>query len=144
MKLQPLPDRRCYELAEDCSVTVDDLTVHVPAGFTCDGASIPPLVWPLLYQTFDPRVMVAATIHDWLYHTHRHSRAVADAMLEKLLIRESAAPFKAWIIHRVVRLIGGLFWPNTVEDHIRLRDLYQRHQNRPDVAKFGFPAEIAP
>ena len=144
MQLQPDPARRCYTLTEDYSVTVDDLTVHVPAGFTCDGASIPPLVWPLLYQTFDPRVMVAATIHDWLYHTHSHSRAVADAVLEKLLRRDSAAQFKAWMIYRVVRLFGGLFWPNTVEDQIRLRDVYQRHQDRPDVAKFGFPAESAP
>ncbi len=142
MNVQPDSTRRCYLLADDLTVTLEDLMVHIPAGFPCDGASIPPLAWPLLYQAFDPRVMVAATVHDWLYYTHSLPRAVADTLLEKLLLQASAAQFKARVISGVVRLLGGLFWPNDAEDEQLLRELYQRHQHRPDVDKFGFPVEV--
>ncbi|MDQ5911550.1 MAG: hypothetical protein QG599_3648 [Pseudomonadota bacterium] len=142
MTLQPHPQHRCYVLTDDLAVTVDDLTVHVPAGFPCDGASLPPLAWPLLYQAFDPRVMIAATVHDWLYYTHSQPRPVADALLETLLLQGSAARFKARVISGVVRLLGRWFWPNTAEDEQLLRELYQRHQHRPDVDKFGFPLEV--
>ncbi len=144
MTLQPHPQHHCYVLTDDLAVTVDDLTIHIPAGFPCDGASLPPLVWPLLYQAFDPRVMVAATVHDWLYYTHSQTRAVADTLLEKLLLQAGAARFKARVIGGVVRLLGGLFWLNDAEDEQLLRDLYQRHQHRPDVERFGFPVEVRP
>lgn len=142
MTLHPDPHHRCYVLADDLAVTVDDVTVHVPAGFPCDGASIPPLAWPWLYQAFDPRVMIAATVHDWLYYTHSQPRAVADALLDTLLLQAHAHRFKVRVISGVVRLLGGGFWPNDAEDEQLLRTLYQRHQHRPDVDQFGFPAEV--
>lgn len=48
--------------------------VTVPAGFECDGASIPRVLWPLSGGPFEGRHRSAALIHDYLYACGRDGK----------------------------------------------------------------------
>lgn len=60
-------------------------TVVVPACFVTDWASIPRWLWALM-PPHDPRVLIAAVVHDRCYESWALSRAAADALFAEALI----------------------------------------------------------
>ena len=55
--------------------------IDVPAGFIFDGASIPRFAWSVLGVTpYDPKVIAAAVVHDWMYNAKVKSKKDADAI----------------------------------------------------------------
>lgn len=87
----------------------------VPAGFVCDGASIPRILWSLIGHPFDRRWQEASVLHDWFYRTteHRVSRRMADKIFYDSL-RDGGLRFtKALLMYLGVRLGGWIAWKNS-------------------------------
>lgn len=55
-----------FELVEGLVVTVGGLRFVVPAGFVTDGASVPPIFWPVVGHPYSPSSLRAAILHDYL------------------------------------------------------------------------------
>jgi len=145
-KLIPNPQNNHYMLAEDLRVVLEKVTLWIPSGFHYDGASIPPVAWPITYTPFAPDVMRASLVHDWLYHAHEDGpaesalREAADEILFQLLLADSVSTGKAKLMWMAVRSFGGVAWHNDKEDRAVVRSVYQRHQNDADISKFNFPS----
>lgn len=76
-RVELLDDGRRVRICEAfCYVARDGTTYTVPAGFTCDGASIPRLLWPLSGGPFEGRHRDAALVHDRLYCAGRDGNAI--------------------------------------------------------------------
>ena len=84
-----------YEVAGDLSTKSAGATVRVPKFFQYDGASIPPAAWQAIGTPFEPRFMVAAVFHDWLYHTHQVEKKDTDALFYRLLVANGVNRVKA-------------------------------------------------
>ncbi len=79
--------------------------LEIPAGYVTDYASIPAaLHW--LINPDDEKVMLAALVHDFIYHTHVVSRAVADAIFYQLLRQSGLARRLAKLMFLSVHLTG--------------------------------------
>lgn len=100
-----------YVLAESLEVA----QWSVPEGFNTDGASIPPLLWPVIGSPFRPRFVRAAVLHDWLYRTGTHTRSEADKIFREVLWNDGVG-WRAWVMWAGVRLGGWLFWHRVSED----------------------------
>lgn len=80
------------------------VVIHIPAGFVTDLASIPRLArW--YCRPDDPRYIVAAIVHDYLYRFGMVPRFLADAIF-RTLIDESAGSARRWLMWSAVRLGG--------------------------------------
>lgn len=92
----------------------EDITV--PAGFDCDGASIPRLLWTLVGSPMTGRYRDAAIIHDWLYHQSRRwprakrSRKDADRVFYEAMRANGVGYERAHIMYWAVRLFAGSRW----------------------------------
>ena len=86
-KYQGRPDG-LHELTEDYTVEVAvagiKLIITVRQGFAFDGASIPPLIWPVLGHPMTPPRVAAALIHDWLHKSQVVSKWAADLIYAKV------------------------------------------------------------
>ncbi len=52
----------------------------------------------------------AAVLHDYLYQTHQVSRAMADLIFKEAMIVAGTPYWKAYLMHRGVRIGGWLSW----------------------------------
>ena len=82
--------------------------VKVPAGFICDGASVPTAVKPIFNNGI--RYLRAAIIHDYCYRTGKIPRNFADAIFKKILREDGVTPFKAHLMWLGVRSFGWQFY----------------------------------
>ena len=109
LDLKPLSDGRNWKLAHDFGFWSKRTgIITVPAGFKTDLASVPRIFWSLIppFGRYDD----AAVIHDWIYRTHIHTRATADATL-LLGMKIKRVPFiERWTIYLAVRAFGWLCW----------------------------------
>ena len=105
-----------YRVAADVEYAIDSITFKVPAGYEFDGASIPPLAWPIIGSPFHPEFMRAALAHDWLYATHLTDRKTADAAFKAILIEDGAGGTRADLMYSAVRLAGRFSWGDRPED----------------------------
>ncbi len=78
----------------------------IPAGFICDGASIPQFLWGVLGHPLQADVRKAAVLHDFLYRNQVVRRKVADQMFYDALVEEGMDENKAQVFYSGVR-IGG-------------------------------------
>ena len=84
----------------------------VPAGFESDGASVPRLLWGVVFPRDDRKALFGALFHDFIYRTHPATWTRADADEAFLyLLQQGGVPY----IRRVrafigVRLFGGKAW----------------------------------
>lgn len=85
--------------------------ITVPVGFRTDGLSVPRFLWWWESPT-DPRWLVAATVHDYLYGVSCQdpvSRREADRILRDLG-RLMGAGGSRWLVWLGVRAFGGPHW----------------------------------
>jgi hypothetical protein len=116
-----------YEVAGDLAITHYGELITVPKFFQYDGASIPPAAWQLVGTPFQPRFMLAAVFHDWLYHTHQlQKQAPTDELFYELLLQTGVNKNKAAAMLAGVRLAGGWYWDNDEEDEAYLVRLAER------------------
>lgn len=128
-----------YELIEDFSINILNEEINIPKFFSYDGATIPWLAWKITYTPFDPKVMIPAVVHDWLYSNHQTNRKKADQIFEQLLI-ENQVPIKlARMMYLALRIGAGSHWENKVEDVKYLKSLYKLHLDNPKLKLYKFP-----
>jgi hypothetical protein len=89
----------------------------IPAGFICDGASIPRLLW--LWNPPDGLHRAGAVWHDWAYqnrgrlygpHVWRITRKEADRYFREIMLASGVSECSAWLMWAGVRLGGWLAW----------------------------------
>lgn len=89
--------------------------VTVPLGFTCDGASIPRVAWPLIGHPLSSTVIRAGAVHDYLYHhrrinNRRISRARADLEFLDALRVDGVPRWRRWTMWAAVRCFAWPVW----------------------------------
>ena len=105
-----------YSLVVDATYDVFGRSVVIPRGFEFDGASIPPLLWPVIGSPFDPRFVRAALIHDWLYSSHLIDRKTADRAFQAVLIADGVTDWRAGLMYSAVRAGGLVAWDDSPAD----------------------------
>lgn len=82
--------------------------VAVPAGFVCDGASIPRAAWSIIGSPFD-EFLEECVIHDYLYSAQNdgYTRAESDEILKELMWNSGIHRWKIAAFHLAVRLFGA-------------------------------------
>lgn len=84
----------------------------VPAGFECDGVSVPRFAWSLVSPCIDPRSLRAGIAHDYIYRVQPEgwTRAQADLMFVCFLIEDGLAIPRALLAYAAVRPFGWVAW----------------------------------
>lgn len=79
-----------------------------PAGFECDGQSVPPLLWPVFGHPLAGRSIRPAVLHDYWYWLGKVSKRRVDQMFREAL-REEKDP-EANIKYYGVKYFGWWAW----------------------------------
>ena len=84
----------------------------VPAGFESDGASVPELLWGVVFPRGDRKALFGAIMHDFIYRTHpdKWDRADADELFLYLLQQGGVPYVRRTRAYIGVRLFGGKAW----------------------------------
>ena len=116
-----------YEVAGDVAIDYGGEAIKVPKFFQYDGASIPPAAWQAIGTPYQPRFMIAAVFHDWLYHTHQlKTQEPTDQLFHELLLQSGVNRARAGLMLAGVRLAGGWYWENDDDDDAYLLRLAER------------------
>ena len=85
-----------------------DITIQIPKGFVCDGASVPRILWTI----FPPfhRWTDSAIIHDFLYKTQFIDRKICDKIFLTCMLEGGVNKFVAYLFYYNVRLFGKFAW----------------------------------
>lgn len=100
--------------------------IHIPAGFVCDGSSIPRILWTFIGLHKDGKNREPSLAHDWLYmHEGRipertYTRFEADRLYYDLLRAYNVDHKRAKRSFKGVRWFGGSHWKKTDEEIIKL------------------------
>lgn len=81
----------------------------IPAGFECDGASIPRTFWRLIGPPMDCHYIEEAIRHDWLYRCQVVSRKAADKAFF-VWLDQKGLHIRRCLIYIAVRLFGWIAW----------------------------------
>lgn len=86
--------------------------LYVPRHFESDGASVPRLLWWLVFPAEDLTALRAAIAHDCIYRLHPEgwTKEDADKMFWETLIRDGVSRWRAWLAFVGVSLFGGRAW----------------------------------
>ena len=105
-------------LLEDLTVTWNNKTVTVPAGFQSDGCSVPEFLWDTVSPQLDPRTLRAAIVHDYLYRecVPNWTRKEADELFYDFMVTDGMSKFKAGLAYYGVRWFGGGNWRRGAEN----------------------------
>lgn len=92
--------------------------IDVPAGFVFDGASIPRFAWSKLGVTpYDPKVVVAAVIHDWMYASKIKSKKDADAIFYYIMDHQGfLSKVQMRLMYTAVKLFGRKAYRKVIKD----------------------------
>ena len=87
------------------------ITIHVPAGFETDFASIPRLLWRWMPRT-DKRIGKPSIIHDYIYRSPSidFTRQQADHELREAMACVGANAFDRNLVYAAVRIGGVHGW----------------------------------
>jgi len=100
LRIHPTGDM--YEVSETFYFRVQepDRLRHLvlPAGFKTDGASIHRFLWTILGSPFNPKVIKAATIHDFLIR-QSYNPEIRDKLFYDTLIDEDNSKLKSKILY---------------------------------------------
>ena len=86
--------------------------LEIPAGFESDGASVPRFFWRCVFPPGEPRALLAAFVHDYIYQTHPAgwSKQEADYTFYLLLKDQGISPVSAYLAYLGVKWFGGPAW----------------------------------
>lgn len=99
-----------FEITDLCGVEV---VIEIPAGFHCDGASIPKVLWSIVGSPLDGGPLRAAIVHDHLCNVARTPRArrFADTVFVWIMEEQQVPWLRRMAMFWAVRLYGVLVWP---------------------------------
>ena len=111
--LEMICGRRWYRLEEAFGFSSSRLgrSIHVPAGFVTDMASIPRWIQPFLQK--DEGCLEAAVIHDYAYSAdcpHGLTRKQADELFLEAMTEAGVGPVKRGLMYHAVRKFGARSW----------------------------------
>ena len=95
------------------AVTIRGL--KIPRGFVWDGCSIPKVVRPLMGNPFDSDLDDASLLHDYLYETHKATRAKADDLFRIELLSAGVSAARVSLMYTAVRLFASSNYSNESE-----------------------------
>ena len=79
--------------------------IHIPEGFTFNGANIPIWVTSLIGLTrWHPKIRKAALVHDYLYSVGK--KQLADKIFKQQLKKDGCNRLQVYLCHRAVKLFG--------------------------------------
>lgn len=108
--------------------------ITIPAGYPFDGASVPRICWTLTGLLPTGVHLGAAAVHDYGYQRRGRllrgeverqcgrtgpweaiavaweDRKIWDDIFLRIMQDAGETPWKAWVMHRAVRLFGGAAW----------------------------------
>lgn len=93
-------------------VVLDDRGIRhaVPAGFTTDGATIPPFCWPIVGHPYSGSSLRAAIWHDAMCRTESRERRMSSSHVHRLfylaLLADGVARLRATLMYRAVLWFG--------------------------------------
>lgn len=110
--IEQTPDGDVIRLKRKMEYYVGDMTITVPKGFECDGASVPRILWSTVSPTIHPVTIAAAILHDFLYRNHKTGllRDAADAVFYMVSRADGLSLWRAVLAWLGVRLFGGKAW----------------------------------
>jgi hypothetical protein len=82
----------------------------VPANFSCDGSSIPRLVWTILGESpMRGPHLFASIVHDYQYRDPNYSitRKQSDDLYFSICVKHGMSKFKALVMWAALRLFAG-------------------------------------
>lgn len=129
-----------YQLRADFYYKGGGHEVWVPSRFIFDGASIPEIGWSKISTPFNPKIMHAAVVHDWVYYNHQMSRKEADRLFVEMMKESGFDWGKRVVVQGVLSAFGGAFWKNSAQDVKFLKHLWNIHPG-PDKTRYRFPTE---
>ena len=99
-------------LKEDLIVTFKGKILVVPAGFECDGTSVPRFLWGTVSPQIHPETLRAAIAHDYLYRhaPARWTRKEADDLFYDLCRADGLSWSRAQYAYWALRIFGGSAW----------------------------------
>lgn len=124
-----VPGRKeLYKLHEDFDLNFEDSRgekhrIHIPAGFVCDGSSIPRVLWTLIGLHKDGKNREPSLVHDWLYmHQGRiperqYTRDEADRLYFDMLEAYGVPHTTAKRSFKGVQWFGSKHW-RTIDDRL--------------------------
>ena len=84
----------------------------VPAGFSCDLASVPRV--PFVYARYGNTAVLPAIVHDYMYSCmkDKYTRRQADLLFYELmsLLNDPKRATQRWVMYKAVRGAGWLPW----------------------------------
>ncbi len=101
-----------FRLLEPMTYFRHNRILTIPAGFTSDGISVPPLLWISISPAIDRRTLSGAIAHDFLYRNvpEGWTRADADKMFYDIIRADGLSSWKALKAYCGVRLFGKKYW----------------------------------
>lgn len=84
-------------------------TWPVPAGVYVDGASIPPIFWPIIGGPFEGLYRAASVIHDWYCFVRARTWQDTDRMFYEAMLASKVSPATARVMFLAV-WYGGPTW----------------------------------
>ena len=112
--VSPLPGGKKWRLVKSFSFYVGKtdylidrgIIIEVPAGFECDGCSIPRVFHSIIGTPMTGKYVAAAILHDYLYHVQTYSREHSDLIFLDAMKILGVSWLKRKIIYRAVRSFG--------------------------------------
>jgi hypothetical protein len=108
--LKRLITKKRWELTKNISIKIFLWKITIPKGTITDFASVPRILKWLLPD--DAIYSIASVVHDYLYHTHKTSKWLADAFFYEILKMEKIRKPIAFIMWLAVFLFGYFAWAN--------------------------------
>ena len=126
-------------LQNDWMFEIDGVEYWIPAGYECDGASIPAAFWafPGIGSPTQGFNAIGAWAHDALYLTHAVERKVADEVAYQLWIQAGKPKWSARVMWLAIRSPAGAWaYRNTAKDMEELAKVRKLIRQRTDQRKF--------
>ena len=99
-------------LLEDIRIKWQERELNIPAGFQCDGCSVPRFLWDSVSPPLDPCTLRGAVAHDYLYRNclPGWNREDADRLFYDCIVADGLPSWRARIAYWGVRLWGQSSW----------------------------------
>lgn len=105
-------DGNTIKLLSGMKYFIANKIVTVPKGFSCDGMSVPRILWGLVSPMISADTIAAAILHDYVYRKHPKgwTRKLADVVFYAILRDDGVSFWRAALAYIGVRLWGKKSW----------------------------------